>query len=153
MLREPLSRAVSHFGHCLRAHKGCLGGTRSLDDFVHNELQGNSSLQCINRTVAEALQRGGEASSALGGGGSGGGGGSKGDKRDRGASSRKLLDSDSSDSGSSSGSSGSSSSLSDLPVEAWWDCYQDCAFMTKRSGLRCPNLDQDVPVSRWAGGS
>lgn len=50
-MREPLSRALSHYAHCQRAHPGCLGNTSSFQEFSQAELQPGTSLQCVMGAV------------------------------------------------------------------------------------------------------
>lgn len=120
MIREPVSRAVSHFEHCQRAHAGCLGGTKSIDEFIGNELDEGQPLKCINQSFHGAL-----ASS-------------------RGH--RKML---ATKAAVKAMKNATQQRLNDLlSAVTWQQCYTGCVFASRRKGMRCPGIDQDVPASR-----
>jgi hypothetical protein len=120
MIREPVSRAVSHFEHCQRAHLGCLGKTKSIEEFVGNELDDGQPLKCMNQSFYGALAgRSGHrrmlaTKAAV--------------KAIRNATQQRL------------------NAL--LPAVTWQQCFTGCVFASRRQGMRCPGIDQDVPASR-----
>lgn len=130
-MREPLSRALSHFTHCQRAHPGCLGNATSFQTFVMAELQAGTPLQCVVSAVnsmhinsmAELARTATSFSEASY---------SKPHLPHR----RRMA------------------TFQDVHADGaavlrhWQRCYTGCAYENLKDGMRCPGLHQDLPVSR-----